>query len=136
MCDPVTAVLVIGSAVSATGSVMAGDAKKKAAYDEASQVEMDARIRAKNIRKLAAETRGAARAGYAASGVVVDEGTPLITDAYITRESELDALYTILSGESRSKSLRKTGKAAATAGYIGAATTALSAYGSYLQGAG
>lgn len=134
MCDPVTA-LVIGTVAGSAGSVMAGDARKKAAYDEASGVEMEAKIRAKNIRKLAREVRGEARAGYAGSGVVVDEGSALIVDQHITRESELDALYTILSGDMQAKSLRKTGKAASTAGWINAGTTALNAYGSYKAGA-
>jgi len=130
MCDPVTAI-VGGTILKGVGSVMAGDARKKAAYDEASGVELEARMRAKNIRKLATEVRAEARADYAGSGVMVDEGSPLVVDAYITRESELDALNTILSGELRAKSLRKSGKAAQKAGYIDAADSALGGYGDW-----
>jgi uncharacterized membrane protein YgcG len=120
--------------IQGVSTVMKGDAKKKAAYSEASQVELEARVRAKNIRKQAQYVRGAARAGYAASGVVVDEGSALLADASITRESELDALYTLLTGKMRAKSLRAGGKAAATAGWLGAASSALSAYGSFAGG--
>jgi transcription initiation factor TFIID subunit TAF12 len=117
---------LVGGVVGAVGSVMSGRSKKKAAYSEAKQIETEARVRAKNIRKLAAQTRGAARAGYAASGVVVDEGSAVITDMTITRESELDALYTIMGAHNRAKSLRKTGKAEQTAGYINAVRSILS----------
>lgn len=125
MCDPVT-LLIAGTAAKAGGSILAGKAEKRAAYDAASQAELEARVRAMNIRKAAAETRGAARASYAASGVTVDEGSALIADAAITRNSELDAFYTILSGNTRGASLRRQGRAAQTGGILGAFGTALS----------
>lgn len=131
MCEPTSVALVAGAVLKGAGSVMGGKAKKQALYDEASQVNTEARVKARNIRKLADEVRGAARAGYAASGVMVDEGSPLVVDEYITRESELDALYTLVSGEQRAKSLKQTGSAAETAGYIGLGETALSAYGDW-----
>lgn len=117
-----------GALLGAAGSIMSGKAKKRAAYDEASQVALEAKVRAMNIRKLAAQTRSAARAGYAASGVVVDEGSALLADASITRESEFDAFYTILSGETRAQALRRQGQAEQTAGWLGAGATVLGAF--------
>lgn len=121
---------VAGAVLKVGGSVLGGNAKKRALYDEASQAELEARVRAMNIRKLAAQTRSAARAGYAASGVVVDEGSALLADADITRQSELDAFYSIFSGQSRGASLRRQGRAEQTGGLLSGFGSALSSYAS------
>jgi hypothetical protein len=121
-------VALVPLAIAAAGSIMKGNAEKNAAYDQASAVQTTAKIRAANIRKLAAQTRGAARADYASSGVVVDQGSPAIADAQITRQSELDAFYSLLSGEQQAKSLRQSGRASETGGYLNAAGSVLGGF--------
>lgn len=128
--DPVSWGLIIGAAVSATGSVMKGNAAKSAATEEGNQVQAEARLQARQIRRLAREQRGAADAAYAGAGVDISEGTPLIAEHEITQRSEEDALFTILGAKNRAASLRKQGKAAQKAGYIEAAGTILGAAGS------
>lgn len=108
---------------------LGGQKKKRAANDQASQVELEARVRADNIRKLARRIEGEATAGAAASGVVVDEGSPLLVQGDIARQSELDAFYSVLSGNAQGRSIRRTGAADAQGSLLSGAGTALSIYG-------
>lgn len=117
-----------GYAVTAL-SALSGQKAKGAANDQASQVQLEARVRAANIRKLARRTQGQATADTSASGVVVDEGSPLLVQADISRQAELDAFYSILSGDAEAHSIRRRGSASATGSLLGAAGTALSIYG-------
>lgn len=121
------ALFAAGTAVSALGQYSGGKSAKKAANAEADSTIAEARLQATKIRRLAREYRGAAKSDYAASGVVVDEGSPLEAEREITRRSEEDALLTIVGAERRARSLRKQGKAYAQAGTLGA-------FGSALQG--
>jgi hypothetical protein len=117
--------LVAATAAKATGSVLGGKAQKRAAYDEAAGLQDEARAQAKVIRRQAAESRSTAAANYAASGVSVAEGTPLIIDRVITQRSEEDVGNTLLTADRRAAALRKSGKAAQTAGYLNAAGSVL-----------
>jgi hypothetical protein len=113
---------------------MRGNAQREAAETGAQGVNADARLQARQIRRLAREYRGAATAGYAASGIDVSGGTPLVAEHEITQRSEEDALFTILGAKNRATSLRRQGKAAQTAGNLEAASTILGAAGSYGSG--
>jgi hypothetical protein len=115
-------------AIAAVSAVSKGLGEQNQANDAAQQVSTEARVRAANIRKLAAQTRSAARAGYAASGVTVDEGSAALTDRYITQQSELDAFYSVFSGDTKAASLRESGKAAVTGGVLEGAGSVLSTY--------
>lgn len=130
MCDPVTAVIAIGGALKAGGSIMGGNAQKDAADAQAAQVDVQARQKAKAIRYLAKQTLGTARADYAASGVDVNSGSPLVAAKTIKFNSEVDALNAIASGQAASASLRKSGSAAQTAGYLQGAGSLLGSFGS------
>lgn len=130
MCDPVTiGVMIVGAAVvKGAGSIMAGNAAKSAADDQAAQVEQQTKQRARSIRYLAKQTLAAARADYAASGVDVNSGSPIVAAQTISYNSEVDTLNAIASGEANARSIRKTGKAQQQAGYWGAAGSLLGAF--------
>lgn len=120
---------IAGMAVSAAGSIMKGNADKSAANSQADAELAQAKVQASRIRRAASDTRSEATAAYAASGVDVTAGTPLVVEGEITRRSEQDALSLLNAGEQRAAALRKSGKAAQTGGYLSAA-------GSVLGGAG
>jgi hypothetical protein len=142
MCDPATAGLMIGStAMSATGSVMQGNATRNASYAQAAQEESQANSvqaqgyqQAKRIRTQGASTVGAANAALSASGVDVAQGTARDVRTKIVQNSEQDALNTILSADTKATSLRtqagldrSSGDDAARAGQIGALSSVLKA---------
>jgi hypothetical protein len=122
-------VIIAGAVLGAAGSIMGGNAKKQAAEDTATYQVDEAKAQAKKIRDLARQQRGEATASYAASGVDVGEGTPLLTDAEITRRSEEDALMTILGAKRQAGIIKREGKAQQTAGYYQAAGSVLGAAG-------
>jgi hypothetical protein len=131
MCDPVTGAIAVGTVLKAGGSIMKGNAAAKAANRSADSVIADSRFEAKKIRELARQNRSEADAAFSASGVDVSQGTPELIQREIARKSEMDALNTILGGERQAKALRKSGQAAKTAGYLGAASSALGGYSDY-----
>ena len=135
MCDPTTAGLMIGStAMSASGSVMQGNATRNASYAQAAQEEQQANSvqaqgyqQAKRIRTQGASTEAAANAAMSASGVDVSQGTARDVRTKIVQNSEQDALNTILSADTKATSLRtqagldrSSGDDAARAGVFGA----------------
>lgn len=123
--DPLS--LAIGATVLGAGSKIAGGiASKKAAKAQGTAEYQEALQEARNIRRQAGEVRSAARAGYSASGVMTDEGTPAAVDADIARRGEEDALNTILTGARRKSTLKKQGNAAMLGGFLDAGSTALS----------
>lgn len=130
MCDPVTAALVVAGVVKGAGSIMAGDAAQSAANSQAAQVELQSRQRARGIRYQAKQTISAAKADYAASGVDVGSGSPIEAYRTISFNSEVDALNAIASGTATARSIRKSGRAQATAGYLEAGGSLLGAFGS------
>jgi hypothetical protein len=140
MCDPTTAGLMIGStAMSATGSVMQGNATRNASYAQAAQedaqalsVQQQGYQQAKRIRTQGASNESSATASLAASGVNVASGTANDVRTKIVQNSEQDALNTILSSDTKATSLRtqatldrSSGDDAARAGQIGALTSVL-----------
>lgn len=130
MCDPSTAI-ALGGAASAGGSILGGQSANAGYREQADQVQLDARTKAMAIRRLAKETMSGARADYAAAGVDVNSGTPTVVGKAISHNSEVDALNAIASGDAAARSLRKSGAAANNAGLMGAASSALAAYGTY-----
>lgn len=116
------------------GSVMQGGQTRNEATQEGYQVNADARLQARNIRRLANEVRGQAAASYAASGVDVGEGSPLEAQRTITQQSEEDALFTLLGAKQRSQELNREGQAAWNASWLGGGASALRAGSSYGSG--
>jgi hypothetical protein len=125
-------VAAAGAVISAGSSILGGRSAKKAGKAAAAAEEAAAMERAKNIRKAGRETRSAANAAFAASGVDVNGGgTPDVIQRTIAYESELDAINAILSGKRNARALRKGGQAAQTASVLDAGATLASAYGGW-----
>lgn len=131
MCVTAAVMLVAGAAAGAAGSIMAGNAQRKAADAEAATLEATARENARSIRKKAAEYRSGARADYAASGVDVASASALAADRQIVFDSETDAQNEIIFAGQRATARRAEGRAAQSAGYLQAASTVLGAASTY-----
>jgi hypothetical protein len=117
-----TALLQIG------GSVMGMDASKRAGAETARLELESSRETAKQIRRRAIEARGAARAGFAASGVDVDSGTPKAVDEQMIWDSEYDVMNTLLSGKRRAAAAKEGGQVQAQQYAINGAGAAYSAW--------
>lgn len=127
-----------------------GQNAKSAANVNAGQADYQAQVEESNayktaqlIRKAGRRAVGQANAGYAASGVVVGEGSAGETEAAIIRGSESDAYQALLEGGSRARALRTdatlmriSGKQAESASYVNAITSALGAFGQYQKASG
>lgn len=134
------ALMAASTALAAFSAVQGGRAQKQQADYQAEQAEADARaekaaaeIRASRIRDLVEEQRGTARAAIAASGVEVNEGTPVLIDQEITRRGEEDAVLEILGGQAAlergygyASGLRLQGRRYQAAGWLGGAANLLS----------
>lgn len=141
MCTGVEIALVASSVLAAGGAVASGQQQKKMANYQAAQAEADAdaakasaRVEAERIRKAGRQQAIAANAAMAASGVETGEGTALRVTSGIAGDAEQDAYQTIFNGINTSNRLRSqaqadriSGSNAATAGYINAGSSLLSA---------
>ena len=141
MCTGVEIALVASSVLAAGGAVYSGQQQKKMSNYQAAQAEADAqasqkaaRVEADRIRKAGARQAAAANAAAAASGVEAGEGTALRVTSGIAGDAEQDAYQTIFNGINTSNRLRSqaqadriSGSNAATAGYINAGSSLLSA---------
>lgn len=149
----VTAAVTIGLMIASTAVTMYGidtQAKQSEANAkfQASQAEADARveadaakIEAQRIRDAAKKQRAQAVAAAAASGVDVDSPTAVKITEEITRNSEEDAVLTILGGRDSAARLnqgaqasRIAGRSARSAGRVQQAGTLLSAASSAYNG--
>lgn len=106
---------------------------------QAKQAEADAnaergagQVEAERIRKLGKRQKAEADAGFAGSGIAINEGTPLDINRDITQGAEQDAFMAIVGGNDRGARLdadamgaRIGAKNAKRAGYLGAAATVL-----------
>jgi hypothetical protein len=140
MCDAST-LLVVSAAVSAGSAIYQGqqaedmaDYQNAQAQADANAAQGDAEVQAMQIREAGKRQRSAAIAAQTASGVDIGSGTAELINTEITKESEQDAISTILSGRYRGQQLSNQGafakikgNNAATAGYVSAAGTALNA---------
>jgi hypothetical protein len=142
MCDPVSAAMMASAAsggFQAVGALREGG-QQKAFYDaQAAQTEADAQaaegmgnVNANIIRKAARLQTGAARAGAARSGVVVDAGSAQGAIDTINRESELDALTQLLTGRLTARRLNAQGSQQRIAGQVAMKNANWNAVGSLL----
>ncbi|HCB0229292.1 TPA: hypothetical protein MYK72_004199 [Klebsiella variicola subsp. variicola] len=141
MCTGVEIAAIGASVLAAGGAVYSGQQQKKMSNYQAAQAEADAeasqkaaRVEAERIRKAGARQAAAANAAMAASGVETGEGTALRITSGIAEDAEQDAYQTILNGvnssyrlQSQAQADRISGGSAATAGYINAGGSLLSA---------
>lgn len=148
MCDPVTAMMVAGTAMSVGGTIIQGQQQQDLANSQAAQASLEgayrmdaAKVQAANIRKAGIKAKGTAKVTLAASGVKLGEGTALEVQKDITEMSEKDALTAILNGERAQSSaeyeaelLRAKGENAKTNSYFEAGSNVLAAGASYKKG--
>lgn len=139
MAAAAPALLIASTAMSAIGSIQQGNATASAArYNEAIEYRnatisrQQARAEADQKRKESLKQLGAARAGYAASGVTMD-GSPLDVLASSASEAELDRQNILYRGELAALGYEDSAylygqraSNARTAGYMGAASALLS----------
>jgi len=138
MCDPVT-LMIAATAVTAGSSIMQGMQAKETADANAElarrqgAADQDAAVaQAEKIRKAGQQQAGQANAALAASGVSIGSGTPVLIDEQIYRDSESDAMNTILTGTRQQRSandqaalLESQGQNAQTAGFLNAGASVL-----------
>lgn len=122
-------VMAAGTALSAYGQYQSGKTQEKVAnYNaqlqkrESVETELSARDR---LRKL----MGRQRALYAKAGVDLTEGSPFLSLAYTAEEGEKEALRIRRGGKESYDATTYEGRAARSAGNIGAGSTFLSGLG-------
>ncbi len=134
MCDPVTMLVVAGTAISAGGAIQQGEQaaamgnyQNAQAQADAEAAKGDALIQARQIREAGKRQKSAATAASAASGFSINDGTAELINNQIDQGAEQDALTATLSGKAQAQRLRAQGEAAKiggenarTAGYVSA----------------
>ena len=138
MCLSAAAVMAISTGVSVIGQLQQGqvtkqanDAKAQELSVAAEQSKVSAAEEAKRIRKAGEKTAGAARAALAGAGIAVDQGSAVNINEDIYRNSESDAMNTLLTGSNQATSYnrqagmaRSAGNDAVTSSILGSLTTA------------
>jgi hypothetical protein len=155
--DPVTMLVVGGTAMSAAGSIqggMAAEAEGKSQQNmsnynaalqerEAQQVEARTALQQKQQAEAADRAQSTMRAGLGASGAVTTDGSPLLIQAEQASQAEMENLMIGYSGQQEAtaarsqgtldvmsgKIARQRGQAGKTAGYLGAGSTLLTGFG-------
>ena len=141
MCTGAELLLVSGTGLSLLGQGMQMSSDQEQAEHAAAQAdlqaiytEQQAAQEADLVRRIGRDTRKAATAAYAGSGVDVNSETALAVDREIVRNTESDAIVTLLNGQRQAEALRagagmyrEAGSDARRAGAINMAGTALSA---------
>ena len=139
-----TTAAVVGAGVSAYGQYQAGQSQKsmanysaKLAENEAIAKEQQSHAESLQMRKDMERMKASQRAGYAKSGAIQTEGTPLLVMAEQAGMMELDVLNYQRNRALEASSLRQQasmykyeGKQAARAATIGAVGTFLGGVGS------
>jgi hypothetical protein len=132
MCEPVSAstaimlaVTAATTAMSAIGSIQAGQAQKKMANYNARIAEDTARYQAERQQDRVSRLMASARVAINKSGITTS-GSPLDVLADSAMQSELDHQAILRQGAAQAAMDRYQGSQAAHAGYFGAATALLS----------
>jgi hypothetical protein len=140
MCTGAEMLIGSSAALGAYGNVQQGKQAKKYYNYQADQAMADAEAerqmgeaRAGRVRKAGVLAQSQVRAGYGASGVDVNTGTPVAVATQLQRDISSDALTELLTGQRRAASLqataagqRQAGANAQQAGYNRAAGSLLS----------
>lgn len=113
MCTGIEVALLFASAAGAIQTAKNGFQAKADAGAQAHQMELDADVeqqqavdRAALIKKAGDRTRGNARAAYGASGVDVNEGSPVHIDQQIGQDVNHDAWSELLTGQTAANRTR------------------------------
>jgi hypothetical protein len=164
--DPVTMLVVGGTAMSAAGSIqggMAAEAEGKSQQNmanynaalqerEAKSIEARTALQQKQQAEAADRAQSTMRAGLGASGAVTTAGSPLLIQAEQASQAEMENLMIGYQGSEEALAARSQGKldimsgkiarqkgsAAKTAGFMNAGSTLLTGFGSagYMGGWG
>lgn len=126
------AAIIVGSVVSAAGSISAGKAQKKAAQQNAALARMQAEEDARRARRQSDALMGRQRAVVGASGTSM-EGSPLLIVQDTAREAEIEVRHILRGGAARASAYQQAGAAAARSSYIDAGSTLLSGVGRALR---
>lgn len=128
VCDPVTALMAVGTGVNVIGQISSARSQRRqlesqagamegqaqqvegAAYLQAAQTREEAQQQARLIQRAARNVRSATTVAYAGSGVRVGEGSAAVVDEAILRDSEQDASMSILTGERRASAIETGGE--------------------------
>jgi hypothetical protein len=147
MCDASTMMMM---AVSAGGQVAQGNAARRqgdamgAEYDRQALYERDtARAEAQRIRRAGESAQGQTVAALASSGVKLGEGSAGMAEQQVAQDYLQDEYMAVLTGERRAgasieqgRQVRKAGRAARTAAYIGAGTSLISSGAAGMRASG
>ena len=126
------AAVIVGSVVSAAGSISAGNAQKKAAQQNAALARIQAEEDARRSRRQSNGLMGRQRAVVAASGTTL-EGSPLLIVQDTAAEAETEIRHILRGGEARASAYQQSGNAAGQAALIDAGATLLSGVGRALR---
>ena len=138
-----TAAILGGAAVSALGESAQGRAGKAEANfsaaiqkQQAANTQQVAAVNERDFRRQQSRVMAARRAARGASGVSSDTGSPLLADADMAREIELQAQRIRYGGQVESQRLNQqaaltkmAGKNAEQAGYLRAGSSLLTGFG-------
>jgi len=124
--------MIVGSVISAAGSIAGSTSEKKAARQNAALARMHAEEDARRSRREVEALMGKQRALVAASGTTL-EGSPLLILQDTAREAEIEVRHILRGGASRADAFRRAGGAASRAGFIDAGSTLLSGIGRALD---
>lgn len=138
-----TEALIIGTVVSAATSVFSGFQQAAQQQAMANQYRMQAEIQrqeaersaliaeqdaqrareaaefeAARVRRRGSQIAAAQRVAYAAAGIVVDEGSPLLVVEETAIESERDALTVLYEGETQARRLEDTARMSRWTGQV------------------
>lgn len=149
MCNPV-AFLIAGAGLQAGSSIAQGITAKGNANLQAGDMEYQAAVERDNaqqqaaaIRRQGRRDRGSLVASVAASGVKIGDGSAADAELQVMQDANTDERLAILRGDQTSRQLnarakitRRAGRDAQRASYINAATSLMSAAGSYSRASG
>lgn len=149
MCNPALFVMA-GAAMQVGSSISQGITAKGNANLQAADMEYQAAIERDNaqqqaaaIRRQGQRDRGSLVASVATSGVKIGDGSAGDAELQVMQDANTDERLAILRGDQTSRQLnarakitRRAGRDAQRAGYIGAATSLMSAAANYGQASG
>ena len=134
---------LLGAGLQALGQIQKGAAAKKnadynaAMYEQQAQLQVETGVEA--VRRIGVQQNlmeGVQRSGYAASGVRVDEGSPLMVIANTAREYKLEQLQTGFAADTSARFSRENAIIQRYLGDQGLKQAELASVGTLLSGAG
>jgi hypothetical protein len=128
-----TALLAGGAALGAGGQIFSGFEKKKAAEDEARQIEEDAARQAQMRREEAIGTAKKQKLSFIKSGIDITPGSPIMMIAETKAKGQREAGFITERARKKSKGLKKAGRAALISGFLGAGSSALTGVGGVIK---